>query len=153
MGQSPTAPPSMRQTCSAWHSTDTRTARFVCHAAARLPEFLYYNSTRKTTWKCIYCTIIWRVVFCEGFNQSEHKRTSDRPSMFCWRTLTIQTNETLEWNNKYIYLYVFLSLWQGLFSSVICPGLVMTNLTYGILPSFFWTIIMPIMWLVSDDRF
>ncbi|XP_008286968.1 3-keto-steroid reductase-like [Stegastes partitus] len=37
---------------------------------------------------------------------------------------------------------------QGLFSSVICPGLVMTNLTYGILPSFFWTLIMPIMWLI-----
>uniref|UniRef100_A0A3P9NEK1 3-keto-steroid reductase/17-beta-hydroxysteroid dehydrogenase 7 n=1 Tax=Poecilia reticulata TaxID=8081 RepID=A0A3P9NEK1_POERE len=33
---------------------------------------------------------------------------------------------------------------QGLFSSVICPGLVMTNLTYGILPSFFWTLIMPV---------
>lgn len=38
---------------------------------------------------------------------------------------------------------------QGLFSSVICPGLVMTNMTYGILPSFFWTLIMPLMWLVS----
>ncbi|XP_008431456.1 3-keto-steroid reductase-like [Poecilia reticulata] len=37
---------------------------------------------------------------------------------------------------------------QGLFSSVICPGLVMTNLTYGILPSFFWTLIMPVMWLI-----
>nr|XP_061795811.1 3-keto-steroid reductase/17-beta-hydroxysteroid dehydrogenase 7-like [Nerophis lumbriciformis] len=37
---------------------------------------------------------------------------------------------------------------QGLFSSVICPGLVMTNLTFGILPSFFWTFIMPIMWLI-----
>ncbi|XP_051944608.1 3-keto-steroid reductase/17-beta-hydroxysteroid dehydrogenase 7-like isoform X2 [Hippocampus zosterae] len=36
----------------------------------------------------------------------------------------------------------------GLFSSVICPGLVMTNLTYGILPSCFWTFIMPIMWLI-----
>ncbi|AWP04423.1 putative 3-keto-steroid reductase-like [Scophthalmus maximus] len=34
---------------------------------------------------------------------------------------------------------------QGLFSSVICPGLVMTNLTYAILPSFLWTLIMPIM--------
>ncbi|XP_028448660.1 3-keto-steroid reductase isoform X2 [Perca flavescens] len=41
-----------------------------------------------------------------------------------------------------------LQLLQGLFSSVICPGLVMTNLTYGILPSFFWTLIMPIMWLI-----
>ncbi|XP_056605625.1 3-keto-steroid reductase [Triplophysa dalaica] len=37
---------------------------------------------------------------------------------------------------------------HGVFSSVICPGLVMTNLTYGILPSFFWTLIMPIMWLI-----
>ncbi|XP_061654554.1 3-keto-steroid reductase/17-beta-hydroxysteroid dehydrogenase 7-like isoform X2 [Phyllopteryx taeniolatus] len=37
---------------------------------------------------------------------------------------------------------------QGLFSTVVCPGLVMTNLTYGILPSFFWTFIMPIMWLI-----
>lgn len=37
---------------------------------------------------------------------------------------------------------------QGLFSSVVCPGLVMTNLTYGILPSSFWTLIMPIMWLI-----
>lgn len=26
----------------------------------------------------------------------------------------------------------------------------MTNLTYGILPSFFWTLLMPIMWLVSS---
>uniref|UniRef100_A0A672TFR1 3-keto-steroid reductase/17-beta-hydroxysteroid dehydrogenase 7 n=1 Tax=Sinocyclocheilus grahami TaxID=75366 RepID=A0A672TFR1_SINGR len=37
---------------------------------------------------------------------------------------------------------------RGLYASVICPGLVMTNLTYGILPSFFWTLIMPIMWLI-----
>ncbi|XP_076870912.1 3-keto-steroid reductase/17-beta-hydroxysteroid dehydrogenase 7 isoform X2 [Brachyhypopomus gauderio] len=37
---------------------------------------------------------------------------------------------------------------QGLYSSVICPGLVMTNLTYGILPSFFWTLILPLMWLI-----
>ncbi|CAL8365967.1 unnamed protein product [Boreogadus saida] len=37
---------------------------------------------------------------------------------------------------------------QGLFSSVICPGLVMTNLTYGILPSFLWTLLMPIMWFI-----
>ncbi len=29
----------------------------------------------------------------------------------------------------------------------------MTNLTYGILPSFFWTLIMPIMWLVSEAFF
>lgn len=37
---------------------------------------------------------------------------------------------------------------QGLYSSVICPGLVMTNMTYGIFPSFFWTLIMPIMLLI-----
>ncbi|XP_060685680.1 3-keto-steroid reductase isoform X1 [Hemiscyllium ocellatum] len=37
---------------------------------------------------------------------------------------------------------------KGLFSSVVCPGLVLTNLTYGIFPSFFWTLITPIMWLI-----
>uniref|UniRef100_UPI0037E9AD3A 3-keto-steroid reductase/17-beta-hydroxysteroid dehydrogenase 7 isoform X2 n=1 Tax=Semicossyphus pulcher TaxID=241346 RepID=UPI0037E9AD3A len=39
---------------------------------------------------------------------------------------------------------------QGLYSSVICPGFVMTNLTYGILPSFpafLWTLLMPVFWL------
>lgn len=28
----------------------------------------------------------------------------------------------------------------------------MTNLTYGILPSFLWSLIMPIMYLVSGDN-
>ncbi|KAM9324488.1 3-keto-steroid reductase/17-beta-hydroxysteroid dehydrogenase 7 [Gastrophryne carolinensis] len=37
---------------------------------------------------------------------------------------------------------------KGLYSAVVCPGLVMSNLTFGILPSFFWTMIMPIMWLI-----
>uniref|UniRef100_A0A8C5DQD8 3-keto-steroid reductase/17-beta-hydroxysteroid dehydrogenase 7 n=1 Tax=Gouania willdenowi TaxID=441366 RepID=A0A8C5DQD8_GOUWI len=37
---------------------------------------------------------------------------------------------------------------QGLYSSVICPGFVMTNLTYNILPSFLWTLLMPIFWLI-----
>ncbi|XP_073414070.1 3-keto-steroid reductase/17-beta-hydroxysteroid dehydrogenase 7 isoform X1 [Dendrobates tinctorius] len=37
---------------------------------------------------------------------------------------------------------------KGLYSSVVCPGLVMTNLTYGILPSCFWMLIMPIMWVI-----
>ncbi|KAM4628880.1 3-keto-steroid reductase/17-beta-hydroxysteroid dehydrogenase 7 [Polymixia lowei] len=40
---------------------------------------------------------------------------------------------------------------QGLYSSVICPGFVMTNLTYGILPSFpdfLWTLLMPIFWII-----
>lgn len=41
---------------------------------------------------------------------------------------------------------------QGLFSSVICPGLVMTNLTYGILPSFLWSLIMPVMYLVRRQH-
>lgn len=38
---------------------------------------------------------------------------------------------------------------QGLFSSVACPGTMLTNLTYGILPSFIWTLMMPLIWLVS----
>ncbi|XP_071751878.1 3-keto-steroid reductase/17-beta-hydroxysteroid dehydrogenase 7 [Centroberyx gerrardi] len=40
---------------------------------------------------------------------------------------------------------------QGLYSSVICPGFVMTNLTYGILPSFpafLWTVLLPVFWLI-----
>lgn len=39
---------------------------------------------------------------------------------------------------------------QGLFSSVVCPGTMLTNLTYGIVPSFVWTLMMPIIWLVSE---
>ncbi|XP_077463235.1 3-keto-steroid reductase/17-beta-hydroxysteroid dehydrogenase 7-like [Stigmatopora argus] len=40
---------------------------------------------------------------------------------------------------------------QGLYSSVICPGFVMTNLTFGILPSFpafLWTLFLPLLWLI-----
>ncbi|XP_058494709.1 3-keto-steroid reductase [Solea solea] len=40
---------------------------------------------------------------------------------------------------------------QGLYSSVICPGFVMTSLTYSILPSFpafLWTLLMPLFWLI-----
>ncbi|XP_072367619.1 3-keto-steroid reductase/17-beta-hydroxysteroid dehydrogenase 7 isoform X1 [Scyliorhinus torazame] len=37
---------------------------------------------------------------------------------------------------------------KGLFSSVVCPGLVLTNLTYGIFPPVLWTLITPIMWLI-----
>ncbi|KAM6963009.1 3-keto-steroid reductase/17-beta-hydroxysteroid dehydrogenase 7 [Aplochiton taeniatus] len=44
---------------------------------------------------------------------------------------------------------------KGLYSSVTCPGFVMTALTYGILPSFpafLWTLLMPILWLSLDPR-
>lgn len=37
---------------------------------------------------------------------------------------------------------------KGLFSSVVCPGFVLTNLTFNIFPPIFWTIITPIMWLI-----
>ncbi|XP_039695767.1 3-keto-steroid reductase/17-beta-hydroxysteroid dehydrogenase 7 isoform X4 [Pteropus medius] len=37
---------------------------------------------------------------------------------------------------------------RGLYSSVACPGTMLTNMTYGILPSFVWTLLMPIIWLV-----
>ncbi|XP_075567074.1 3-keto-steroid reductase/17-beta-hydroxysteroid dehydrogenase 7 isoform X2 [Pelecanus crispus] len=37
---------------------------------------------------------------------------------------------------------------QGLYSSVVCPGLVMSNMTYSILPVFLWKLLMPIMWLI-----
>ncbi|KAB1261037.1 3-keto-steroid reductase [Camelus dromedarius] len=37
---------------------------------------------------------------------------------------------------------------QGLYSSVVCPGTMLTNITYGILPPLIWTLIMPIIWLL-----
>ncbi|XP_006276235.1 3-keto-steroid reductase/17-beta-hydroxysteroid dehydrogenase 7 [Alligator mississippiensis] len=37
---------------------------------------------------------------------------------------------------------------QNLYSSVVCPGIVTTNLTYGIMPSLFWKLLMPILWLI-----
>ncbi|KAM4861138.1 3-keto-steroid reductase/17-beta-hydroxysteroid dehydrogenase 7 [Thomomys bottae] len=37
---------------------------------------------------------------------------------------------------------------KGLYSGVVCPGTVMTNLTYGILPPFMWTLLLPIIWIL-----
>ncbi|XP_065802634.1 3-keto-steroid reductase/17-beta-hydroxysteroid dehydrogenase 7 isoform X2 [Muntiacus reevesi] len=37
---------------------------------------------------------------------------------------------------------------QGLYSSVVCPGTMLTSLTYGILPPFVWMLILPIIWLL-----
>ncbi|XP_062962350.1 3-keto-steroid reductase/17-beta-hydroxysteroid dehydrogenase 7 isoform X2 [Cynocephalus volans] len=37
---------------------------------------------------------------------------------------------------------------RGLYSSVVCPGTVMTNMTYGILSPFMWILLMPIIWLL-----
>ncbi|CAG04837.1 unnamed protein product, partial [Tetraodon nigroviridis] len=48
-------------------------------------------------------------------------------------------------------MFCLIPAFQGLYSSVICPGFVMTSLTYGILPSFptfLWTLFMPIFWLI-----
>ncbi|XP_006873489.1 PREDICTED: 3-keto-steroid reductase-like [Chrysochloris asiatica] len=36
---------------------------------------------------------------------------------------------------------------QGLYSSVVCPGTALTNLTYGIVPSLIWTLMLPFIWL------
>ncbi|KAJ6654674.1 hypothetical protein lerEdw1_006696 [Lerista edwardsae] len=37
---------------------------------------------------------------------------------------------------------------QGIYSSVACPGVVMTNMTFAILPAFIWKLLLPIMWLL-----
>ncbi|XP_066482066.1 3-keto-steroid reductase/17-beta-hydroxysteroid dehydrogenase 7 isoform X2 [Tiliqua scincoides] len=37
---------------------------------------------------------------------------------------------------------------QGLYSSVVCPGVVMTNMTFEILPAFMWKLLLPIMLLL-----
>ncbi|XP_061440045.1 3-keto-steroid reductase/17-beta-hydroxysteroid dehydrogenase 7 isoform X2 [Rhineura floridana] len=36
---------------------------------------------------------------------------------------------------------------QGLYSSVTCPGVVMTNMTFEIMPSLVWKLLFPILWL------
>ncbi|XP_054443553.1 3-keto-steroid reductase/17-beta-hydroxysteroid dehydrogenase 7 [Pteronotus mesoamericanus] len=36
---------------------------------------------------------------------------------------------------------------QGVFSSVVCPGTMVTNLTCEIIPHFLWTLLTPIIWL------
>ncbi|KAK2084686.1 hypothetical protein P7K49_037719 [Saguinus oedipus] len=37
---------------------------------------------------------------------------------------------------------------QGLYSNVVCPGTALTNLTYGVLPPFIWTLLMPAILLI-----
>ncbi|KAG8436507.1 hypothetical protein GDO86_007564, partial [Hymenochirus boettgeri] len=37
---------------------------------------------------------------------------------------------------------------QRVYSTVVCPGLVVTNLTRSIMPPLFWKLVIPIMWLV-----
>ncbi|XP_042321811.1 3-keto-steroid reductase/17-beta-hydroxysteroid dehydrogenase 7 isoform X2 [Sceloporus undulatus] len=37
---------------------------------------------------------------------------------------------------------------RGLYSSVVCPGVVMTNMTYEILSPFLWKLLFPILWLL-----
>lgn len=38
---------------------------------------------------------------------------------------------------------------QGIYSDVACPGLVLTQMTLGILGKWFWTLILPLLLLVS----
>ncbi|KAK3759422.1 hypothetical protein RRG08_009095 [Elysia crispata] len=37
---------------------------------------------------------------------------------------------------------------QGIYSHSICPGLVQSNMTYGILPNWFWTLILPLIFFM-----
>lgn len=37
---------------------------------------------------------------------------------------------------------------QGVYSVITCPGLVMSNMTFGILPSWIWTLVMPFLYLM-----
>ncbi|XP_070212810.1 3-keto-steroid reductase/17-beta-hydroxysteroid dehydrogenase 7-like [Littorina saxatilis] len=40
---------------------------------------------------------------------------------------------------------------RGIYSHTTCPGLVMTNLTDGILPAWIWSLVLPFMFLVSSN--
>ncbi|XP_064647394.1 3-keto-steroid reductase/17-beta-hydroxysteroid dehydrogenase 7-like isoform X2 [Lineus longissimus] len=37
---------------------------------------------------------------------------------------------------------------KAIYSHVTCPGLVMSNLTHGIMPAWFWSLIMPFLWIM-----
>ncbi|GAB5583730.1 3-keto-steroid reductase/17-beta-hydroxysteroid dehydrogenase 7 isoform X3 [Prionailurus iriomotensis] len=50
--------------------------------------------------------------------------------------------------NKLAFDYANTLQTRGLYSSVVCPGTMVTNMTCGILPPFVWTLLMPIIWLL-----
>ncbi|XP_055887461.1 3-keto-steroid reductase/17-beta-hydroxysteroid dehydrogenase 7-like isoform X3 [Biomphalaria glabrata] len=66
----------------------------------------------------------------------QHKNGKDpySSSKFAIDILSVALNEKM---NK-----------QNVFSHSVCPGLVMTNMTYGILPQWFWTLMIPLLWLL-----
>ncbi|KAH9487545.1 hypothetical protein Btru_072690 [Bulinus truncatus] len=66
----------------------------------------------------------------------QHKNGKDpySASKYAIDVLSVGLNEKM--NKKNIYSYP------------VCPGLVMTNMTYGILPHWFWTLLLPFMWLL-----
>ncbi|XP_005099395.1 3-keto-steroid reductase/17-beta-hydroxysteroid dehydrogenase 7 [Aplysia californica] len=66
--------------------------------------------------------------------QHEHGKDPYSSSKFAMDILSVGLNDSMNKRNVY--------------SHVVCPGLVMTNLTYGILPAWFWTLIMPFICLL-----
>ncbi|KAK2173116.1 hypothetical protein NP493_903g01003 [Ridgeia piscesae] len=66
--------------------------------------------------------------------QHEHGREPYSSSKYLLDVISVAINQTF--NNK------------GIYSHTACPGLVMTNLTYKIMPSWFWTVMFPLLWLL-----
>ncbi|CAL1544011.1 unnamed protein product [Lymnaea stagnalis] len=66
----------------------------------------------------------------------QHKKGNDpySSSKFAMDVISVGLNSRM---NKF-----------NIFSHAVCPGLVMTNLTYGILPQWFWTLSLPLLWLL-----
>uniref|UniRef100_A0A673VWA3 Hydroxysteroid (17-beta) dehydrogenase 7 n=1 Tax=Salmo trutta TaxID=8032 RepID=A0A673VWA3_SALTR len=98
-------------------------------------------------------------VLCQANHTSQVIWTSSsnaQCSAFSLKGLQHQTGTEPYNSSKYASDLLSLALnthlnMKGLYSSVICPGFAMTNLTYGILPSFpklLWNLLMPILWLV-----
>ncbi|XP_064614005.1 3-keto-steroid reductase/17-beta-hydroxysteroid dehydrogenase 7-like [Liolophura sinensis] len=69
-------------------------------------------------------------------NDIQHQHGSEpySSSKYASDLVRVAINDRL--NHKHIY------------SHTTCPGLVMTNLTYGILPSWFWYLVLPLLWLL-----
>uniref|UniRef100_A0A673TWP6 3-keto-steroid reductase/17-beta-hydroxysteroid dehydrogenase 7 n=2 Tax=Suricata suricatta TaxID=37032 RepID=A0A673TWP6_SURSU len=95
-------------------------------------------------------------LLCHGERPSQLIWTSSRNarrSNFCLEDIQHRGGQEPYSSSKYALDLLSVALnrnfnSQGLYSSVVCPGTMVTNMTCGILPPFVWTLLMPIIWLV-----
>ncbi|KAJ0026608.1 hypothetical protein NQD34_017608, partial [Periophthalmus magnuspinnatus] len=99
----------------------------------------------------------WRSAF--SLEDFQHKQGNEpySSSKYASELLSLALNRHMNSRvrpHQGLYLFALLILsifeffWQGLYSSVVCPGMVRTKMTERILLPVFWILFMPIMWLM-----